>query len=77
VPAATREYVRIAQEAGLIPAHMALAYARTRWFMGSVILGATSLQQLNENLDSAEMVLSANVLEQIEAVHRTYPSPAP
>lgn len=77
VPAAAKEYVRIANEAGLSPARMALAYARTRWFTGSVILGATSLQQLNENLDSAEVTLSAEVLEQIEAAHKLYPNPAP
>ena len=77
VPAAAKEYVRIAQEAGLSPAQMALAFARTRWFISSVILGATSLQQLNENLDSADVTLSAEVLEQIEAVHRLYPNPAP
>ncbi len=56
---------------------MALAFARTRWFTGSVILGATNLYQLKENLDSAEVVLSAEVLEQIEAVHKLYPNPAP
>jgi aryl-alcohol dehydrogenase-like predicted oxidoreductase len=77
VPAATREYVRIAQEAGLSPAQMALAFARTRWFTASVILGATSLRQLNENLDSAQVTLSAETLEKIEAVHRLYPNPAP
>ncbi len=77
VPAATKEYVRIAQQAGLTPATMALAFARTRWFTSSVILGATSLAQLRENLASAEAVLSAEVLEQIEAVHRRYPNPAP
>ena len=77
VPAATREYVRIASEAGLSPAQMALAFVRTRWFTGSVILGATSVQQLQENLDSAEIALTADVLEKIEAVHRTYPDPAP
>ena len=77
VPAATREYVRIANEAGLSPAQMALAYARTRWFISSVILGATSVQQLNENLGSAEVTLAAEVLEKIEAVHRVYPNPAP
>lgn len=77
VTAATREYVRIAQAAGLSPAQMALAFVRTRSFSASVILGATSLQQLNENLDSAEVVLTPEVLEQIEAVHRLYPSPAP
>jgi aryl-alcohol dehydrogenase-like predicted oxidoreductase len=77
VPVASQEYVRIAREAGLSPAHMALAYARTRWFTSSVILGATTLQQLKENLASAEVVLSAEVLEQIEAMHKRYPNPVP
>jgi aryl-alcohol dehydrogenase-like predicted oxidoreductase len=77
VPTASREYARIAQEAGLTPATMALAFARTRWFTGSVILGATNLEQLKENLDSTEVVLSAEVLEKIEAVHKRYPNPAP
>jgi aryl-alcohol dehydrogenase-like predicted oxidoreductase len=77
VPNASKEYVRIAQEAGLTPATMALAFARTRWFTSSVILGATNLNQLKENLDSAEVVLSAEVLEKIEAVHKLYPNPAP
>lgn len=77
VPAATREYMRIAQEAGLTPATLALAFARTRWFTSSVILGATTLAQLKENLDSADVTLSKEVLEQVEAVHRLYPNPAP
>jgi aryl-alcohol dehydrogenase-like predicted oxidoreductase len=77
VPAATKEYMRIAFEAGLSPAQMSLAFVRTRWFTGSVILGATSLQQLKENLDSAEVSLSDHVLEQIEAAHNTYTNPAP
>ncbi len=77
VPAATREYMRIAPEHGMSPATLALAFARTRWFASSVILGATSLDQLKENLDSAEVTLSQEVLERIEAVHRLYPNPAP
>ncbi|MBK9160696.1 MAG: NADP(H)-dependent aldo-keto reductase [Nitrosomonadales bacterium] len=77
VPVASREYVRIAREAGMSPATMALAFARTRWFTASVILGATSLDQLKENLDSAEVMLSAEMMEKIEAVHQRYPNPAP
>jgi aryl-alcohol dehydrogenase-like predicted oxidoreductase len=77
VPAASKEYVRIAIEAGLSPATMALAFAKTRWFNTSVIVGATNLDQLKENLDSAEVVLSEEVLEKIEAVHKLYPNPAP
>jgi aryl-alcohol dehydrogenase-like predicted oxidoreductase len=77
VPAATQEYVRIARDAGLTPTTMALAFARTRWFASSVILGATTLEQLQENLDSAEVALSAEIQEKIEAVHKLYPNPAP
>lgn len=77
VPAATKEYMRIAQRAGLTPASLALAFARTRWFNSSVILGATTLEQLKENLDSAEIKLSAETLGEIEAVHKFLPNPAP
>ncbi|MDP1633306.1 MAG: aldo/keto reductase, partial [Gallionellaceae bacterium] len=77
VPAATAEYVHIAREAGLSPAAMALAWARTRWYVGSVILGATTREQLRENLDSMELVLKDEILERIEMVHRLYPNPAP
>ncbi len=77
VPAASAEYVRIARDARLSPAQMALAFARTRWFASSVIVGATSLPQLKENLDSVELQLSAEVLGHIEEVHRRYPNPAP
>lgn len=77
VAAASSEYVRIAHQAGLSTTQMALAFVRTRWFTRSTIVGATSLAQLQENLESAELVLGADVLEQIEAVHRRYPNPAP
>lgn len=77
VPLAAKEYARIALEAGLSPATMALTFARTRWFISSVIVGATSLPQLQENLDSAEVRLSPEVIERIEAVHKVYPNPAP
>ncbi len=77
VPDATREYMHIARQAGLSPAHLALAFARTRWFTASVILGATSLAQLKENLDSAAITLTPEVLAQIEAVQQRYPNPAP
>jgi aryl-alcohol dehydrogenase-like predicted oxidoreductase len=77
VPEAVAEYVRIAREAGINPAQMALAFVRTRWFTRSVILGATTLRQLKENLASAEITLSTETLEQIETVHQRYPNPAP
>jgi aryl-alcohol dehydrogenase-like predicted oxidoreductase len=77
VPTATKEYVRIAHEAGLTPATLALAFARTRWFTTSIIIGATTLDQLKENLESSEIILSPEILSEIEEVHKRYTNPAP
>lgn len=77
VPDATMAYVHIAQQAGLSPTQLALAFVRTRWFTSSVIIGATNVTQLKENLESDQVQLSDESLAQIEAVHQRYPNPAP
>ncbi|MDX8387319.1 MAG: NADP(H)-dependent aldo-keto reductase [Ghiorsea sp.] len=77
VAEATQAYVKIARDAGISPAQMALAFARTRWFTDSVIIGGTNVVQLKENLDSADLILSEDVLTQIAVVHSRYPNPAP
>ena len=64
---ATRDYVRLAKEHDLDPAQMALAFVRTRPFVASVLLGATSVKQLESNLASVELELSVEVLAGIEA----------
>jgi len=74
---ASREYVRLAQENALDPAQMALAFVRTRPFMSSVLLGATSVKQLESNLASAELELSAEVLDAIDEIHNRIPNPCP
>ncbi|MEN9226757.1 MAG: NADP(H)-dependent aldo-keto reductase [Thermostichus sp. HHBFW_bins_43] len=77
VAEATAGYVQIARKYGLTPAQLALAFVRSRWFVASTIVGATSLAQLQENLSCLEVELSPEVLAEIEAVHQRYPSPAP
>lgn len=77
VPAATQEYVQLAKEIGITPAKLALSFARTRWFTSSVILGATNMAQLKENLDSTAVTLDQETLEKIERIHRLSPNPAP
>lgn len=74
---ATAAYVRIAEEHGLSPAQMALAFVNTRPFVTSNIIGATTLEQLKENIDSIDVTLSKEVQQAIEAVHREMPDPAP
>ena len=60
---------------GLDPSAMALAYCLTKPFMASVIIGATTMEQLKIDLSSADLTLSADVLGEIEKVHRQYPMP--
>lgn len=75
--AATAEYVELARRHGLSPAQMALAFVNSRPFVGANIIGATSLEQLNENLASVEVALSEDVLQSIEEIHERYPNPCP
>ena len=77
VPEATAEYLRIAREAGLDPSQMALAYVLEQDFVGSVIIGATSLAQLKSNLDALDVQITDHVREKIDFVHQRYPNPAP
>ena len=75
--AATQAYVDLAKDHSLDPAQMALAYVTSRSFLTSSIIGATTVGQLQSNLASAELVLSQEVLEAIEAIHQRYTYPCP
>ena len=74
---AAEAYCRLARAAGLSPAQMALAWVNSRPFVTANIVGATTLAQLDEDLDSAELRLAPEVVEAIEAIHRQQPNPGP
>jgi aryl-alcohol dehydrogenase-like predicted oxidoreductase len=46
-------------------------------FVKSTIIGATTLVQLPENIDSVNVVLETEVLAELDAIHPRYPLPAP
>jgi len=75
--AATEQYAQLAKEHGLSMAQMALAFVNTRPFLTSNIIGATSMEQLKENIESIDVDLSDEVLEGIEEIHNAIPNPAP
>ena len=75
--AATKKYVMLAKQIGISATHMALAYVNSRPFLGANIIGATSIDQLKENIESTETVLSAETIDQIEYIHREIPNPSP
>ena len=72
---AIEAYLGIAQKYGLDPVHMALAWAMMRPFMGSVIFGATTQSQLDHILAGADLVLSEEVIAEIDAAHKAHPLP--
>jgi len=73
---ATQSYYEIAKKHGLSLTQLALAFVNDRPFVTSNIIGATSLEQLEENIESINIHLSAEILKEIEAVHTANPNPA-
>jgi len=78
---AVEQYNEISQKAGMTPAELAVAFCRSRRFVsdsGSTIVGATTMQQLKENLDAFNrpVELSEDVLEAIDKVHVQCPNPS-
>ncbi|MDY8135258.1 aldo/keto reductase [Aquimarina sp. 2201CG5-10] len=74
---ATRAYNEIAKKHNISLTQMALAFVTDRPFVTSNIIGATSLEQLKENIDSINLTLSEEIMKEIEAVHENNPNPAP
>lgn len=76
VAEAVKRYVEIARQNGLTPTQLALAWCYQRWCVASTIIGATSLNQLRENIDSASVQLSQDTLTAIDSVHAEFTNPA-
>ncbi|KDN56555.1 NADP(H)-dependent aldo-keto reductase [Flavobacterium seoulense] len=73
---ATKQYVEIAKKHNLSPAQMALAFVTQQAFVTSNIIGATTLEQLKENISSIDLILSDEIINEINAVHAVIPDPA-
>jgi aryl-alcohol dehydrogenase-like predicted oxidoreductase len=74
---ATTRYVELAKRNGLSPTQLALAFVNSRPFMTSNLIGATSLEQLKENIASVDVKLAPEVLAEIDQLHELQPNPAP
>jgi aryl-alcohol dehydrogenase-like predicted oxidoreductase len=72
---AAKEYHALAAKHGLDPVQMAIAFCRSRPFMTSTIIGATSTDQLARVLGAKDLVLGQDVLSDIDALHRRMPRP--
>tara|TARA_B100000787_G_scaffold169517_1_gene160953 strand:- start:1695 stop:2735 length:1041 start_codon:yes stop_codon:yes gene_type:complete len=70
-------YFTIAKKHNLSLAKMSLAFVNQQKFVTSNIIGATTLDQLKENISSINIVLSEDILNEINIIHNENPNPAP
>ena len=70
---AVKEYVSLARSFNLEPVHMALAFCNQRPFMGSVIFGATDKLQLTKIIKGLDIVLSDELLDEINKLYKKFP----
>ncbi|WP_298140877.1 aldo/keto reductase [Flavobacterium sp.] len=74
---ATKLYKDLAKANGLTITQMALSFVNQQSLVMSTIIGATSLEQLKENIDAFEVVLSNEILSEIDRIQEIHPNPAP
>lgn len=74
---ATEKYVSLAREHQLSPTQMALAFVTSRPFVAANIIGATSMKQLQENIESIDLEISPEVFRSIDEIHQEFCNPCP
>ncbi|WP_125718200.1 aldo/keto reductase [Flavobacterium ustbae] len=74
---ATKLYLEIAKKHGLTLTQLAMGFVLAQPFLTSAIIGATTMEQLKENIDTIDVVLSKQILAEIDAVQAIIPDPAP
>ena len=74
---ATRLYQEVARKNGLTLTEMALAFVTQQAFVTSTIIGATTMEQLKENIATIDVVLSDEIIAEINAIQAIIPDPAP
>lgn len=65
----------LAEKHGLAAATLAQAWAYSRFYVGAVIIGATSIAQLEANWAAASVELAPEILKEIDAIHCRHRNP--
>ena len=77
VQEATQQYQDLANKHGISLTQMALSFVTSRSFVASNIIGATTIEQLTENISSIAIDLNPDIIESINAIHESIPDPSP
>ena len=76
VSEAVDAYAALASRRGITLVQLALGYVNSRWFLGSSIIGATTMAQLAEDISGAQVALDAETLQEIREIQYRFPNPA-
>ena len=74
---AIEEYWNLAKEFNLNPAQIAIKFCEIQPFVTSVIIGATTMEQLKTNIDSVNINLNKKIITKIGEIQKKYPNPCP
>ena len=74
---ATQLYQQLVMDNGLTLTQMALAFVNQQDFVMSTFIGATKMEQLQENIAAFSTVLSTEVVAEINKIQAVFPDPAP
>ncbi len=74
---AVEEYYKISQKFDLDMSQMSIKFCEVQDFMTSVIIGATTMEQLKTNVESVKVSLDSEVIKEINNVQKKYPNPCP
>ena len=74
---AVEEYFKVAKKYKISLAQLSLAFVNQQPFVTSNIIGATTMKQLKEDIDSINVELSPEIIDEINLVHKNNPNPAP
>lgn len=77
VPEAVDAYAALAEQRGLTLVQLALGYVASRWHVGSSIIGATTMKQLEEDIAGGQLELDEDTLDAIRELQGRYPNPGP
>ncbi|WP_022952172.1 NADP(H)-dependent aldo-keto reductase [Leucothrix mucor] len=75
--AAAGKYIELAKAHGLTPTQLALAFVNTRPFVTANIIGATTMEQLKENIETHSITLSDELMAGIQEIHQEISNPCP
>ena len=71
------EYYKISKKYGLDISQMSIKFCEVQDFMTSVIIGATTMEQLKTDIESVKVKLDEEVIKEINEIQKVYPNPCP